>query len=97
MKMFDVKAAINDPVRRPDAGYRRQIFVLVCYAYIILGACSIVGGVLLYSMPFFLNHRHALHIDIGTGFLILVLVGFGFVRIGTALYNLRRMNRARHN
>jgi len=70
------------------------MFRLMCYGYIVLGSCSIVGGVMIYTLPFFLNHRHAPHIDVGAGFVILVLIGFGIWRIGTGIFNLRRLSRA---
>lgn len=69
----------------------RPIFVGMCYAYMFLGACSVVAGILVYVMPLFLGLKHAKHIDAGMGFLIVVLVGFGLVRIGTAIKNLRRI------
>lgn len=72
---------------------RRQMFVTVCYAYILLGFCSIVAGCLVYAMPLFLGSKHPKHIDVGMGFLIVVLIGFGMARISTAILNLRRINR----
>ncbi len=69
----------------------RPIFVGMCYAYMFLGACSVVAGILVYVLPLFLGLKHAKHIDAGVGFLIVVLVGFGLARIGTAIKNLRRI------
>ncbi len=71
----------------------RPIFVGMCYAYMFLGVCSVVAGILVYTMPLYLGLKHAKHIDAGMGFLIVVLVGFGLARIGTAIKNLRRVKR----
>jgi hypothetical protein len=72
---------------------RRQMFVMMCYAYIFLGVCSIAAGCLVYALPLFLGSKHPKHIDFGMGFLIVVLIGFGMARIGTAILNLRRITR----
>ena len=72
----------------------RQMFTLMCYAYMFLGACSIVAGGLIYALPLFLGSKHPKHIDAGLGFIIVVLIGFGTARIATAIINLRRIRKA---
>lgn len=69
------------------------MFVLMCYAYIALGVCTIVAGGLVYALPLFLGRPHPKHIDAGLGFVIVVLVGFGVARIIGAVVNLRRLHR----
>ncbi len=71
----------------------RQMFTLMCYAYMFLGACSIVAGGLVYALPLFLGSKHPKHIDAGLGFIIVVLIGFGTARIATAIVNLRRISK----
>ena len=72
----------------------RQMFTLMCYAYMVLGACSIVAGGMVYALPLFLGSKHPKHIDAGLGFIIVVLIGFGTARIATAIINLRRVGKA---
>ena len=69
---------------------RRQMFTIICYAYIFLGFCSIAGGCLLYILPLYMGSKH----PVG-GLLIVVLIGFGLARIVTSIMNLRRLNRVR--
>lgn len=69
----------------------RQMFALMCYAYLFLGVCSIVAGGLIYALPLFLGSKHPKHIDAGLGFIIVVLIGFGAARIISAVVNLRRL------
>lgn len=74
--------------RQPPAkSMRRKMFTLICYAYIFLGLCCIASGCALYAMPFYMGSQH----PVG-GLLIGVLIGFGLLRIGTAVVNLRRLN-----
>ena len=75
----------NKVGKRTAQQMRRQMFVMMCYAYIVLGVCSIAAGCLVYAMPLFLGSKHPKHIDFGMGFLIVVLIGFGCARIGTAI------------
>lgn len=69
---------------------RRQMFTIVCCAYIFLGFCSIAAGILLYVMPMYMGSKE--HVG---GIITVVLIGFGLARIGTAIINLRRLNRGR--
>ena len=85
----------NKVGKRTVQQMRRQMFVTMCYAYIVLGVCSVVAGCLVYALPLFLGSKHPKHIDVGMGFLIVVLIGFGLARIGTAILNLRRIKRAK--
>ena len=77
---------------KQNPALRRQMFVATCYLYIFLGACCLAGGIGLLFGPLWMG-GHLPHIDLGLGFVLCVLFGFGLARIVVAVTNLRRLRK----
>ena len=69
---------------------RAQLYVFWCWLYIVLGLCSLAAGIFLLVV----GHRYGgPKGDSGLTVIALILVLFGLLRIGNAIYVLRNIYR----
>jgi len=72
------------------AQYRKNFFRVICVVYIVLGCACIAAGLFLMYGPAAMTGHPTARLDNSTLSIVGILIFFGFVRIGTAIFNLWR-------